>query len=271
MKQVLLMVFFIASIQSSSGIGNIRAGARPLALSDAYVSISDIWSTFHNQAGIAGTDRLASGICYESRFFLKELSTIAGVVVLPTETGNFAFSFVQFGKTSYKEEKLSLAFAKTLGMKIKAGIQFDYFFLSLSENDRTKGFVTFEAGAIYSPSDKISFGAHVFNPSEGGIRFNEGKVKTQAVYSLGGSYHFNETLLTTIQAEKETGYPVCIRTGFEYQPAEVIVFRTGFSALPFRLTTGLGYKVGKLSADIGFSYINSLGITPSVSIQYNFR
>ena len=98
MRRIICAFVLISLIFRGFSIENHKAGARPVALSDAYVSVSDIWSTFHNQAGIAGMDQISAGLFYESRFFLKELSTAAGVVLIPTSTGNFAFSFNQFGR-----------------------------------------------------------------------------------------------------------------------------------------------------------------------------
>ena len=177
MRQVILLFFLLGLNLHSAGIEYYRAGARPLALSDAYVSVSDIWSSFYNQAGIAGIDRLDAGIFYESPFLLKELSNMAGSILLPTKTGTFALSFTQFGKKSYKEKKLGLAFGKQLGKKLKAGIQFDYFSMTLPENDRAFGFTTFEGGVIFTPIREFTLGAHAFNPVNAGIRYEEGMEK----------------------------------------------------------------------------------------------
>ena len=271
MRQVILLFFLLGLNLHSAGIEYYRAGARPLALSDAYVSVSDIWSSFYNQAGIAGIDRLDAGIFYESPFLLKELSNMAGSILLPTKTGNFALSFTQFGKKSYKEKKLGLAFGKQLGKKLKAGIQFDYFSMTLPENDRAFGFTTFEGGVIFTPIREFTLGAHAFNPVNAGIRYEEGMEKIPVRFCLGGNYILNDILLFCLEGEKEGNYPVCLKTGFEYQPVREFAVRFGFSGKPYRLTAGMGYKTGRLSADLGFSYHNSLGVTPSVSLQYQLK
>jgi len=271
MRFLFFVCLFTGLFLQAGGIENFRAGGRSLALSDACISVPDLWSSFHNQAGIAGSDQIIAGVFYESKFYLKELSTVAGAAIIPTSTGNFSFSFIQFGRKSYKEEKLGLAFAKNLGQKIKAGIQFDYFLLSLPENERAKGFATVEGGVIYSPGHECSVGAHVFNPVGGGIHYPAGKEKVPASFTLGGHYLFNESLMVCLAGEKETGHPACLKTGVEFNLMGALSFRFGISGKPFRYTTGLGYKAGNLSVDIGFSHHNALGMTPSVSLQYGFR
>jgi hypothetical protein len=91
---------------------NHPAGARSLALSHASVSFTDVWGTFHNQAGIAGLDGFSAGFFYESRFGVDLLSLSAGSVVLPVGEGAFGLSFFQFGSGLFKENKYALAYAR---------------------------------------------------------------------------------------------------------------------------------------------------------------
>ena len=272
MMRYLLFVIFIAGFFiRSAGIDNFRAGGRSLALSDASVSFSDLWSTFNNQAGTSGPEYITAGVFYKSGFFLKELSTIAGAFILPVKSGNFSLSFIQFGRNSYKEEKIGLAFAKKLGNQFRAGIQFDYFMLYLPENERVKGFATFEGGIIYAPEDHLAIGMHLFNPVGAGIQYLTGKESVPATFRLGGHYRFNESLMVCLEGEKRPVQPVSLRTGIEYVFLDALSVRFGMSGNPFRYTAGIGYRTGKLLVDIGFSYHNSLGMTPSVSLQYSFR
>lgn len=271
MRYLISLCFLVGMFTNVDGIDNYKAGARPLALSDAYVSISDFWSVFHNQAGIAGIKQVTSGVFYESRFNLKELSSVSMAVILPTGRGNFALDFLQFGKGVYKEEKIGLSFAKKLSGSISAGIQLDYFVLTLPENERAKGFATFEAGFIHTAGEKLSLGIHLFNPVKGGIQYPAGKEKMPVSLRIGGQYLFSETLMSCLEFESEEGFPPVIKTGFEYQPVESVAFRFGCSGKPFSYTGGVGYRTGRLSTDIGFSYHENLSVTPSVSIHYQFR
>lgn len=260
-----LLLFFNFEVFA---IDNYPIGARALSLSNTTVAFSDIWSTFHNQAGLASLNKLSVGFFYESKFQIDELSLVAGTLVLPTKSGTFGVSFFQFGKGTFKENKLGLAFSKQLSQKFSIGIQLDYLAQTFPENQRSKGFVTFEGGIIFSPVKELYLGAHIFNPVLGGIETIAGKQIIPAIVRLGGYYQFDEMVLIAIETEKKSDNSVLVKTGIEFLPVKNLVLRFGVSGKPYKYTSGLGYSIGKLITDIGFSYHGNLGITPSVSIQF---
>ncbi|MCD6355595.1 MAG: hypothetical protein J7L95_08595 [Prolixibacteraceae bacterium] len=268
LKRIVCVVLFSSVCFFRAGaVENYPAGARALALSNAFVSFSDTWSTFHNQAGLAGLRNISAGVFFESEFMVDELSLAAGSLVFPSGTGTFGVSFFQFGKGAFKENKAGLAFAKQLSGKFSAGIQLDYLSQTFPENKRSKGFATFEGGIIYSPVENFHLGAHIFNPLSEGIESPAGKKKMPAVFRVGGHYNFDKTVLVTFEILKDTGNPSLIKTGIEFMPLQNLALRFGVSGKPVKYTAGIGYKTGKITTDIGFSYHGNLGLTPSVSIQ----
>jgi hypothetical protein len=250
---------------------NHPIGARSLGLSHASVSFSDVWGTFHNQAGIAGLEGFSAGFFYESRFGVDLLSLSAGSVVLPVGEGAFGLSFFQFGSGVFKENKYALAYARRLSEKWSAGIQLDYLTQTFPENARAKGFATVEGGVLFQPSEKLHLGAHVFNPVKGGIEAPAGKVEMPVIFRAGGHYRFDEMVLVAFEAEKDNQSPALLKSGIEFLPVENLALRFGVSGKPFKYTAGVGYKTGNLSADLGFSYHGNLGITPSVSVQIHLQ
>ena len=267
-RPLLTFLLFIFGLSKLFALENHPTGARSLALSNAFVSISDTWSTFHNQAGLALFKQFSAGVYYESKFAIEELSLTASSLILPVNAGTFGFSFSQFGKGSFKENKVGLAFAKSLSEKIHAGIQLDYFSQRFPENSNAFGFATFETGIIYSPNKKLFLGAHIFNPISGGIETNEGKQKMSAIFRVGGHYQFDEMILISVETQKEAETPFLIKTGIEFYPVQNLAFRFGVSGKPVNYTTGLGYGFRKVTTDIGFSYHGNLGLTPSISVQF---
>jgi len=266
-KPALTIILFIFGLSNLFAIENHPVGARSLALSHAFVSISDVWSTFHNQAGLTGIDGFSAGVFYESKFMVDELSLAAGSIILPVNAGTFGFSFYQFGKGEFKENKIGLTFAKQLSEKFSAAIQLDYFSQRLPENSKAFGFATFEAGIIYSPNKKLFLGAHVFNPISNGMETAEGKQKSPTVFRVGGHYQFDDMILVTVETQKDLENPFIIKTGIEFSPVQNLALRFGVSGKPVNYTAGIGYSFGKVTTDIGFSYHGNLGVTPSVSIQ----
>ena len=268
-KSLLIICVLLFEILNLYSIENYPAGARSLALSHSFISMPDVWATFHNQAGLAGFQSISSGVFYESKFQVDELSLIAGATILPVKGGVFGISFFQFGKGPFKENKIGLAFAKKISEILSAGIQLDYLSQTFPENERSKGFATFEGGIIFSPVKDLFLGAHVFNPILGGIESPAGKQKMPAVFRVGGHYNFDDTVLITFETEKNTDNPFLFKSGIEFSPVENLALRFGVSGKPIKYTAGIGYSTGKLTTDIGFSYHGNLGVTPSVSVQFS--
>lgn len=263
---VLLYLFIILSLDASE---NYKAGARSLSLSNAFVSVSDTWSTFHNQAGLAEISNFSAGVFYESRFLVDELSHVAGTLAIPVKSGTFGFSFSQFGKGTYKEHKLGLAFSKKLTQKLSAAIQLDYFSERYPENESAAGFATFEAGVIYAATKELFLGVHVFNPIQKGFETAAGIQKIPASVRFGGHYKFPKMVMLIFEAEKNTENPFLFKSGLEFSPVKNLALRFGVSGKPVSYTAGIGYQTKKITTDIGFSYHGNLGLTPSVSIQFN--
>jgi len=149
MKKYVILILYLFLFCGNASSENLSGGARPLALSNAYVAVSDIWSAFHNQAGIAGIKTITGGVFYTSRFGIKELAQMDCVLILPVSRGTFGLSYARFGTGTFRDTKLGLAFAKKLGRKIDAGIQFDYFALHIPENKNAATSITFEGGILY--------------------------------------------------------------------------------------------------------------------------
>ncbi len=267
-KKLTFLIFSIFAFTFSYSAENYPAGARALALSNSFVSVTDPWSTFHNQAGLASIENFSAGFFYESRFMIDELSHAAGTFVAPIKAGTFGFSFSQFGKGTYKEHKIGLAFAKRLSKKLNASIQLDYLSTRFPENENAFGFATFEAGVVYAATDDLFFGAHVFNPVSNGFDLPEGVQRMPAVIRVGGHYQFPKMVLLTFETEKNLENPFIIKTGIEFVPVNNLALRFGISGKPLNYTAGIGYTVGKISTDIGFAYHGNLGLTPAVSIQF---
>jgi hypothetical protein len=267
-KKICLLIFSLLAFNYANSTENYPSGARALSISNAFVSISDTWSTFHNQAGLAGLESFSAGVFYESRFMVDELSHTAGSLVIPIKSGTFGVSFSQFGKGTYKEHKIGLAFAKSLSKKISAAIQLDYLSERFPENERAAGFVTFEAGIVYAATEELFLGAHIFNPIQGGIKTLEGVQKMPAVFRIGGHYQFPKMVLLIIETEKNFENPLLFKSGLEFSPVKNLALRFGVSGKPVAYTAGIGFQTGKITTDIGFSYHGNLGITPSVSIRF---
>ncbi len=262
-----LLLFFQPKLPCAAE--NYQIGARALALSSASVSFSDCWAGFHNQAGLAGVVNPMVGFFFESRFGVDELSLMAGTVTVPAYQGTFAISLYQFGKGAFRENKYGLAYARHLSHKLSAGLQLDYFTQLFPENVNVQGFATFEGGIIFRPTGKLHLGIHLFNPLREGFETMFGKQEMPLIFRAGGHYIFDKIVLIAFETEKDNKNPLVVKSGIEFFPVENLAFRLGVSGKPFKYAAGLGYNIGRLSADISFSYHGNLGFTPLLSVQLN--
>jgi hypothetical protein len=269
MKKTLLIVSFLfLKIALVHSIENRFSGARSLALSNASVSFTDVWSTANNQAGLTFIHSLAAAVYFESKFQIDELELLSGVFALPVKNGTFGLSYYQFGKGSYKEIKTGLAYAKQLGNKWSAGLQLDYFAQTFPENKRAKSLFTFEGGLLFLPNKNLFLGAHFFNPVFQSFNTEFGKIELPAVFRLGGHYQFNALSLLAFEIQKNSKNSFLLKSGVEFSPVKNFSLRFGISGEPILFTAGLGYSFKKTTTDFAFSYHGNLGITPSVSIQF---
>lgn len=270
-KASFILFIFLFSTLKTTASENYPIGARSIGLSNAFVSISDTWSTFHNQASLAYFRSFSTGIFYESRFMVDELSLAAGSIVLPVGAGTFGFSFYQFGKGAYKDHKIGLAYARQLSESLNAAIQLDYFSQRFPENEQSQGFATFECGLTYKATEQITLGAHVFNPVKNGFSMPKGKQTMSATYRIGGHYEFSDMVMITAEVQKNTNHALMTKTGLEFSPVKNMALRFGISGRPIQYTAGIGYSFGRITTDIAFSYHGNLGFSPSVSLQFNLE
>src|ERR1051326_2889067 len=145
-KLKLLFLLLLAGVFARAGNENQAYGARAGAMGNASVTLSDVWSTFNNQAGLGFMKNIGVGTYYEDRFMLKQLSSKAFAFALPVHGGTFGLSYSSFGYSAYSENKYGLAFGKSFGENISAGIQMDYLTTHITENYGSKGTLVAEAG-----------------------------------------------------------------------------------------------------------------------------
>ena len=267
-KPFKILVISVFSYLSVSGAENYPAGARAVALSNAFVSVSDVWSTFHNQANLSQLETFSAGVFYESRYLVDELSLAAGTINMPAIQGTAGFSFYQLGKGTYKESKLGLAYSKQLSERLSAALQLDYFLYRFPENEGAKGFPTFEAGVSFQTTKELTLAAHIFNPVKNGFDTACGKQKLPLIFRIGGHCQFMDKSLVSFEIQKNTNTDAQVKAGLEFYLVKNLALRFGVSGRTVQITAGLGYSFGKFTTDIAFSCHGNLGFTPSVSINY---
>jgi len=266
----LLTVIMLLLSFSSFAQENFPLGSRPAALANAYVMESDLWSVFHNQAGLGSYNHFAIGFHNENKFLLKESSLHALALTLPVKPGTIGFSYSYFGFEKYNESKIGLGFGKTFGEKFSAGVQLNFHRIFQPTEYGNRNSLSIEGGIQYKPVNSVTLGLHIFNPTGTKISAYE-RDTIPTILRAGLSYKPYEKLWLGLETEKTLDSELKVKAGVEYRLLESLFLRTGIVTNPIRSSFGLGYQISKISADIAFTRDETLGFLPHFTFRFQFR
>ena len=268
---IFLLINFIAFLNTLNAANdNIAIDGRAAGLGNASVTLSDIWSVNHNQAGLAYIKNNSAGICYENNYLLTQLSQKAIAMALPIKGGVFGLSICRFGYQLYSESKYGIAFSKMLGEKISAGVQLDYFNTRIAEGYGSKGVPIVELGLQAKLTNNLIIGTHLFNPTRSKIAdyYNE---RIPTIMQLGFNFRFSEKVFTVAEIEKDILNKPNLKFGIEYHPKKELYLRTGFSTKHPSNSFGFGLQLKQMKIDFAFSYSYLLGFTPHAGLIYTME
>lgn len=261
-------LFPIVYLTSQAGNENVPAGARSAGVSGASVCYSDLWSAFHNQAGLAAVKKISGGIYFENRFSISELGVKGFAFALPAgESGTFALSGTYFGNSLYNEKKIGIGFGKNIGSKLKAGVQLDYLSTFIAEGYGTRTTFTGEAGILAEPVKNLLLGFHICNPTQTKIA-DYADERVPVIMRFGAAFKFSDKVIVSIENEKQVDAEGIFKTGIDYHIAEPLYLRGGIATNPAMSSFGFGLKLGQFMFDAAASFHEVLGFTPQFSLHY---
>ncbi|MEI6123520.1 MAG: hypothetical protein WCQ95_07810 [Bacteroidota bacterium] len=274
MKLQKLLTAIILSLSVSLSFAqkdNVPIGARSSAMSGASATLIDFWAVHNNQAAMASYTKIAVGVYYENRFLTKQLGLKCISFVLPIKkAGVVGFNYSNFGYALYNESKIGLAYAKSFGKRIAAGVQLDYIYTRIGENYGHKGVVTFEAGLRAKIIKNLVLAAHIYNPINIKIA-DYGNERIPLIFKIGLAYSFAEKAVLAIEVEKDNNFHPIFKTGFEYHITKHIFLRMGIATNPMTYSFGTGFEFSKFKLDISASYHQVLGFSPQASLVYDIH
>ncbi len=270
MKQIVLILFVLFLIKPNLFAQyQTETGARQGGMSGSGVVISDIWSSYHNQAGLANLQGISAGLFYSSIFNMSDLKEAAFAVAVPAEKyGTAGINYTYNGNEFSNFGKLGIAFAKRLGKRISAGIQLDYIIFSQADYGNS-GAVAGEAGFIAEPADNLYIGAHIYNPWR--AKINDSEDYIESVMRIGAGYYFSEKVLFTVETEKEVDKTTVFRAGTEYAVIPGLFVRAGVSLNPTEYSFGLGYNYKNILIDLAYISHDILGYYMQFGLGYSLK
>ena len=157
--------------------------------------------------------------------------------------------------------------AKSLGEKISAGIQFNYFMLNFPEQGRSRGTFIVEFGTLYQTAKNLAIGIHIFNPAYSSIQGLNLDYQLPFIATIGITIKPADHLSLMASISHHSGHPLNFGTGVEYQLMENFFLRCGISGKPIQHAAGIGYRWNHIELDFAFVHHEFLGYTPSFSID----
>lgn len=264
---IILIFSFKNNIYSAHDFNNL--GARSGAMGGASVALFDFWAINNNQAGIAEIKKPTVGIYFQNRYLIKELSLKSFAMVYPLTYGTIGCNINHFGYKLYNETNIGLAYAKTLGKIISAGVKLNYLRNYVDDIYGTRQNIMFEIGLIAKIHKNITIGTHIYNPTRTYI-VKETNEQVPTVINFGISSDINEKVIVSSAIEKDLKNKLSFKFGVEYNFINKMYIRTGISTQPIVSSFGFGLNYSKFSLDLSANYQSPLGFTNSLNINYKF-
>ncbi|MEP7164606.1 MAG: hypothetical protein ABI741_07925 [Ferruginibacter sp.] len=230
---------------------------------------ADVFSFGSNQAALASVKAGSVGIYGERRFLLNETSLYALAAAIPTSLGNFGLQLNYSGFKNFNENKIGLAYSRSLGSKLDIGIQFNYYGYRIPAYGNAST-INFEAGAIVHFSEKFSGGIHIYNPVAAKLG-KSGDEKLAAAYKLGAGYDASDNFYVSAEIIKEEDKPVSVTGGIQYHFKKQFFVRAGFVSETASGFGGVGVAWKNLRLDISANYHPQLGFSPGLLLIANFK
>ncbi|NOQ27856.1 MAG: hypothetical protein GQ564_21045 [Bacteroidales bacterium] len=265
-KLILLILISFCIITKAFPIQdqNIESG-KAAAMANASVTLTDIWSIYHNQAGLGHLKNISIGAFHQSGF-IKEQNIQGIAFALPTKTGTIGASYSYYGFSQYNEMQAGLAFGRSFSKYFSIGLQLNYLHTQIAGIYGTANSINFEIGILSQPIDNLFIGAHVYNPTHSKM----GEEEIPTVFNLGVSYLFSEKVLFAVGTEKDLNQEAIFKAGIDYKLIDFISLQAGISTNPTKYSFGIGFHYERIIAHVGFVNHQTLGYTPSFTLSYGF-
>lgn len=270
MRTAFLLLLLAAPTLLCAQAEGLPVGARPAGMGNAAVMLTDVWSTHHNQAGLAGLEHTTVGIFFQRHFLSEELNHQGLAAAIKLGKGTIGVSGNLYGFDLYSETKAGLAYAMSFGDGLRAGVQLDYLNIRLGEGYGSRSAVAAEIGVQARLVERLWIGAHVYNPNRAkvGGPYEE---RIPTIIRAGLGWLPSSKLTINCELVKDIDKQESVRAGLEWHPSKVLFLRTGMSTAPVQGHFGLGVRFGNFDADLAVAFRSQLGATPQIGLLYRFE
>ena len=261
-----LMLSF--SIPSSGAFIPSDARSRSLSLADAALTAGATgWS---NPAALAFLERPGISFQAENPWFVPELTAGGLSFCLPARPGTFALTYSRYGYEAFHESQAGLSFGKSLGKKVKAGVNLDFRRIKQYDDYGSLCAIFPSLGIQVIPVPGIVLGLQLSNPA-GQDYYPNGYMKLPTLVKAGLAYQPADDILFCLGMYTESGCKPVYCGGIEYNFEKQFTFRLGLSSSRFtQYSLGIGYLGKRLKTDIAVSHHPVLGFSPVIMLTCFF-
>lgn len=267
----LLAVHTIFCVPLFGANNNYPVGSRASAMGNASSTFENVFSSFHNQAGLAGINHFGAGLAYKNNFLLSETGLKSAALAIPIKNiGVCGVSVTSFGFDQFAENKYGLAFAKKFGDVLSMGMELDYLQTRFTEPYGSKGILFGQFGIRGQLTDELAIGAHIYNPTRTSLDkgLND---RVPTILKTGLSYDFNDKLVTVFEIEKDLESKLNLKAGAEYGVHEMFDIRFGINSFQRKVSFGAGINIDDWEIDLASEYHQTLGFVPSMSARWQLN
>ena len=269
MKHYLLIILILAVKVSIAQFENTDIGARAVALSGAFTSMSDnSLAIFYNPSGLGQNKFRELSVFYSpAPYGLKELSTAALTYCEPFGFGTFGAGIKTYGYEFYREFNFILSYGNIYKKRIFYGLNINYYNLSIKDYNSASSFGVDLGGMAYI-TDFLRWGVFVKNITASTI--GQSKEKIAQVYRTGFSFQPRGDLFLILEVEKDVKNPVSFRGAMEYSVLDFLDLRAGVGTEPSTFSGGMGFCYDIFQLDYAIYNSFDLGLTHQGSLTITF-
>lgn len=267
----LIQVIILVGCLTVHGQANLTNSARSLSMSNASVTLTDVWAQVNNPAALVGIKKHSFGLAYQNRFGLKELQSQGFVYAFPLKNTVISAGSQWYGYQQFRTVKNSAGISMLLSEKVSMGLKMNHHLIKLNENYGAVSRVSADLGLLVKFTSNLTFGVGASNIGRTKVSSNLNERLTTSL-RIGLAYKLSDQLCVLTEIEKNVIMPIQVKFGTEYIPHSNWFFRGGFSTAPLSFSFGCGGRFKeRFQFDLGTAYHAFLGWSPHVSFQFEVK
>lgn len=230
--------------------------------------LEDTWSAINNPGGLSIITQPSFAVGIERSPALPGANRMAAVIGVPLSFGTSAFGISRFGDELYSEQRVSIAFANSMGLA-SLGARISYLEYR-SEGFGSKGVFSLAFGGIATLTPGFSVGAEIINLNQPTLSAADAE-QLPADITIGAAYKPEKQFMLSAEIEKGAMANPLLRAGMEYEPNSTFSFRSGFSFNPKAAFVGIGVSPGRWHFGYGYEHLFLAPGRHTASIEYRFK